>query len=96
MRAIFAAVVLSTVFSIPAELYADKVCLRFNPNTQRLVKRVVSTGNCRRGYVEIVDSTVLVGPQGPSGPEGATGPQGVTGSNGADGAVGPQGPAGND
>lgn len=94
MRHIIAAVILCSVFSVPAELYADKVCLRVNPNTQRLQKRVVSTGNCRRGYIEIVDTSVLVGPQGPSGPNGATGPQGPAGANGSDGAVGPQGPAG--
>jgi hypothetical protein len=73
-RHLIAAVILSTILFVPAELYADKVCLRINPTTQRLQQGEVSTDNCRCGYVEIVDTIVLVGFKARAGQMARPGP----------------------
>lgn len=61
--------------------YADKVCIRFNPTKQKIQKKVITSGNCPKRFIEIVDTSVLVGPQGPAGSNG------TNGTNGADGAL---------
>lgn len=76
---------------------ADTVCLRLVPRTTRLQQRTVTTSKCPRGFVSILDTNLVRGPQGQAGApgtagaQGATGPQGVAGSQGA---TGPQGAAG--
>ena len=70
--------------------HAEKVCMRYNSTTRALQKRVVTTGSCPRRFIEVVDTALLVGPQGPAGTNGVDGTNGANGTNGApgeDGAV---------
>lgn len=60
---------------------ADKVCLKFNKSTSKLTKKTVTSGNCARGYIEVVDTARL------TGATGAAGTNGAAGSAGADGKI---------
>jgi len=71
-----AAVLLSNAAS--AELLCVKKVMTVNKNkvnNTSLYKTVAGT-SCPKGFIEVLDTDVLVGPTGPTGPTGATGSAG--------------------
>ena len=72
------------VLMLATPLRADIACLKTNAS-KRLVKRVITSGSCPRGFIEIVNTTTLVGPTGPAGADGTNGANGADGADGEDG-----------
>lgn len=67
---------------------------RKDDGTYGIKKKTISSGNCPSGYYKIIDTSVMVGPQGVPGATGPQGVQGVAGPQGIQGAIGPQGERG--
>jgi len=72
---------------------ADKLCIRvkYNKKKQRVATSSTIAPQCRRGFVELVDTANFLGPTGAVGPAGAAGPAGADGSLRiyGDGSAGP-------
>jgi hypothetical protein len=81
------------LFSLETGSFADTVCLKAQVKAGKvsLSKKVVKTNRCPKGFLSIVDTSSLVGPQGAPGPTGLAGLQGLSGPTGS---VGPTGSAG--
>lgn len=71
---------------------ADKVCLKssMKAGTSKvtMTRRVVSTGACPRGFLQVVDTSTLTGPTGATGANGTDGTNGSNGTNGTNGVDG--------
>lgn len=70
----------------PQESSAEKVCIKFQKSSQKITKKSVTSGNCPRGYITVVDTTTLTGAAGSSGAAGADGKLAIWG-DGSDGDV---------
>ena len=76
---------LASAYIPPTLTFADKVCLKAavgRNNKVKLTRNVVTSGNCQRGFLELVSTDSLTGPTGPAGAAGATGASGPIGANG--------------
>lgn len=88
---------------ISGELSAELVCIKVSINKKGKPRtKIITTSDneCPRRFKEVINTSILVGPQGATGASGAAGSNGVdgsagaTGSTGATGAVGATGPTG--
>ena len=65
-----------------SQAYAEKVCLKSVLKSGKIlqsVRKVASSKNCAKGYSQILNTELLIGPSGPTGMTGATGTAGADG-----------------